>query len=83
MVEKQKPAFSESDKAELDELLSERRVKEIIDAHNAKLAEARKRRIESVRGWASLFTLVVGVFTLALDKLAALWKLFIAWVSGA
>lgn len=84
MVEKQKPpTFSESDRAELDAFIDERERQKIIDAFLANQAEHRKRRIESVRGWASLFTLIVGVFTLAFDKLAALWKYFIAWAAGA
>lgn len=86
MGDDQKPkpkVWSQSDRAELDEFLEERRFQERLAEHNAKMAEVRKRRIDGLRGWASLFTFVVGVVTLVTDKLAALWKHFITWAAGA
>lgn len=76
MADKQepRPKFSESDRAELDEFLHERKFKEQLDAYHAKLADRRKRRVESVRGWASLVVTIAAAVTLVADKLVALWK---------
>lgn len=68
MVEKQKPpTFSESDRAELDELLSERRFQDLLKAR-------RKRIIEAVKGWAGWLTAVAAAVTLITSNASAAWK---------
>jgi hypothetical protein len=63
----QRPAFTESDKAELDELLTERRFQDLLRAR-------RKRIIEAIKGWAGWITAVAAAVTLITSNAAAAWK---------
>jgi hypothetical protein len=68
VVEKQKPpVFSESDRQELDEFLSERRFQELLKAR-------RKRIIDAVKGWAGWITAVAAAVTLITSNASAAWK---------
>jgi hypothetical protein len=66
--EKSKPgAFSDSDRAELDELLSERRFQDLLKAR-------RKRIIDAIKGWAGWITAVAAAVTLISSNASAAWK---------
>jgi hypothetical protein len=78
VVDKKQPAFSESDKGELDAIISDREREKVIAAFLSERSERRKRKVEAVRGWASLFITIAAAVTLLSDKLIALWKWLLA-----
>lgn len=74
-------SFTHSDKAELDALLEDKRAAKYVAEYEAKQAEARKRRIESVRGWASLVVLLLALGTQIGGLAVSAWETLKAWVS--
>lgn len=74
MAPKEKQGFTESDKAELDELLEERRFDDLLKAR-------RKKRIDAVRGWASLVVLLIAVVTQVGGLVVSAWEQIRTWVS--
>ena len=66
-VSDDKPQWTESDRSELDEFLAERKFRDL-------LAARRKRRMESVRGWASLIVLIFAVGSQIGGAVAWAWQ---------
>ena len=62
-----KPQWNDSDRAKLKELLEDEKFK-------ALLAARRKRRMESVRGWASLIVLIFAVGSQIGGAVAWAWQ---------
>lgn len=78
MAEDQKPkrpAWTESDRAHLDELLSER-------AFEEKLRARRKAAIDSANAWATWVITMAAAVSLLKDWAAATWKQLITWAAG-
>ena len=73
MAEKKPPGFTESDKAKLDELLSDA-------AFEKRIEERSKRRREEVRAWVTWVSSILLLGNLLKDPLRDLWKAFISWL---
>lgn len=70
-----RPAWSESDRTKLDELLSER-------AFDEKLRARRKAAIDSAKAWATWIITMAAAVSLVKDWVATSWKQLIAWALG-
>lgn len=71
-----RPAWSESDRNRLDELLSER-------AFEEKLKARRKIAVESAKAWATWIISMAAAVSLLKDWGVAAWKHLINWASGS
>lgn len=73
MADKKPPGFSESDKAKLDELLSDA-------AFEKRLEERGKKRREEVRAWVTWVSSILLLGNLLKEPLRDLWKAFLQWL---
>lgn len=73
MADKKPPGFSESDKAKLDELLSDA-------AFEKRLEERSKKRREEVRAWVTWVSSILLLGNLVKEPLRDLWKAFLQWL---